>query len=700
MAIGPAALLASFYAGAITLWVVGLASGWTRPTGGEEVYALVLALYALLSIAAVRARPDDARVRVFVVYQAVNALTIIWPGLNVAERTGAWLWLSLLGSSFIYALAVPLYLHLASVIPDRNRLVGRHRWFLPVHYGAAVLLGLFTTLMYADQIRLLGGAGAAILPLGLDLEGTYRLDGLLNTGSYVYGGIGALLLLGTAARRYRSVQSRRQALVVFAGIAPWTVYMTWTFVSNLTGTNANLPWDGALQATIILIEAVAMFIAVVGYQLFDMGLVVRRGLVYGSAAAACVGLLYLALLGVGELTQSVLGVELAAWHLGFALMTLSLGFHPMLRAVSRLVDATFFPQKVRLRHLQRTLIASLAPRTDLDAMASYLTRRLRRSLGFRTAALLLPDDSREFYRVRALAGSFTFLPEARGAVMTGEDLEQCWAGPLHGALVRGPGSWQDRLGPDCRDLPAMLELVGADYLVPFRLGKDLVGVLALGGGRAAHSLDRDDRAQLELLAQQASAMLENARLFHLARHDALTALPRRRVFEERFALELARAGRDYGPVAVAMIDIDDFKDVNDRFGHLVGDRALRTVADVLRGVSRSTDVVARYGGEEFVMLLPATDERGAAVVAKKLREALAAHPIVLGPQVELKLTVSIGIAVASRADLGHDVHEFVRRADHALYEAKLGGKDRYEMFGGRPPESAVAIRLEPSRRRG
>jgi two-component system chemotaxis family response regulator WspR len=241
----------------------------------------------------------------------------------------------------------------------------------------------------------------------------------------------------------------------------------------------------------------------------------------------------------------------------------------------------------------------------------------------------------------------------------------------------------------------MLELLGADYLVPFKLGDDLVAVLTLGGGRAAMTLDRDDLAQLELLAQQASAMLENARLFHLARHDQLTGLPRRRVFEERLALELSRATRDFAPIAVAMIDIDDFKDVNDRFGHLTGDRALRVVSDVMRNVSRSTDVVARYGGEEFVMVLPGTDEQGARVVATKLREAIASHPIALGPNIELVMTLSIGLAVVSEQDLGHDVQEFVRRADHALYDAKLAGKNRFAVFGKREAAATEAtFRLE------
>ena len=694
---GPVALLALFYACAISLWGIGLARGWTTIGPGEWIYVLVVALYASLSIAALHQRPDDARVRIFVASQAVASLTIVWPSVDLDVTNRALLWFTVLGGCLVYSLPLPLYLHLASVIPDRHRLAQRGRWFVPLHYVAALVIALFTALMYVDQIRAQGGTTTRILPLELDLDSVYQIDSVLNTGSYLYAGIGALILLGTAALRYRSMQARRQALIVFAGIAPWTVYAAWSFTSDLIGSGATPPdWELGLQASMILIEAVSLFIAVIGYQLFDMGLVVRRSLIYGSASALCVGALFLVLLGVGELMQSALGVQLEAWHLGVALMGVALGFQPLLRGATRLVDAVFFPQKVRLRHLHGTLIPSLARRTDLDAVASHLTRRLRRSLGFRSAALLLPDDAREFYRVRALSGAFRFRGQARGAVMTGDDLNRCWSGPVHAAMVRGPGSWSERMGAGCRDLPAMLDLLGADYMVPFRLGDDLVAVLALGGGHVSNSLDRDDLAQIEILAQQASAMLENARLFHLARHDALTGLPRRRVFEERFAVELSRGARDFQPIAVAMIDIDDFKDVNDRFGHLVGDRALRVVADVMRNVSRSTDVVARYGGEEFVMLLPFTDEQGARVVAAKLREAIASHPIALGPHIELVLTLSIGLATVAESDLGHDVQEFVRRADHALYDAKLAGKNRFEVFGARDRIASEAmLRVEP-----
>lgn len=706
---GPVALLALFYGCAATLWVVGLLLGWTELSGGEWIYVLVVALYASLSIAALRQRPDDARVRVFVAVMAMNTLTIVWPILDLSQ-SGALLWFTLAGGAFVYALPFALYLHLASLIPDVHPFVRYRRWFIPINYALALAVGAFSLLIYADQLGTGdGGAGVAWLPFHLSLDATYRTDGLLNVGGYVYGGLGALLLLGTAAWRNRSQQAKRQALIVFAGITPWTLFVAYSFAVALwaPGREATPDWELALEAATILIEAVALFVAVIGYQLFDMGLVVRKGLIYGSATALSVGALYLVLLGAGELMGSILGVELAAWHLGIALMAVAVVFQPVVRGATRLVDAIFFPEKIRLRRLHGSLIPSLARRTDLDAVASHLTRRLRRSLQLQSAALLLPDDSREFYRVRALSGAFRFRGQARGAVLTGEELRHCWGGSRHDVMVRSASGWQR--STRCRDLPAMLELLGADYMVPFQLGDDLVAVLTLGGGRTASPLDRDDLSNLEMLAQQASAMLENARLFHLARHDALTGLPRRRVFEERFALELSRATRTFEPIAVAMIDIDDFKDVNDRFGHLVGDRALRIIADVMRAVSRTTDVVARYGGEEFVMLLPGTDEQGARVVAAKLQEALAAHSIVLGPNVEMVVTLSIGLAVVSPEDLGHDVNEFVRRADHALYDAKLAGKNRFGVFGGRDwptpaPTHArhveATARLTPGRPRG
>ena len=253
---GPVALLALFYVSAATMWVTGLTQGWTSLSGGEWIYVLVVALYASLSIAALRQRPDDARVRVFVGVQALNTLTIVWPVLDLSQ-TGMLLWFTLVGSSFVYALPFALYLHLASMIPGVHPFVARRRWFIPLNYALALAVGTFSLLIYADQIAAAAGAPLAWLPFHLDLDTTYRLDGLLNVGGYLYGGIGALLLLGTAAHRHRSQQAKRQALMVFGGLTPWTLFIAYSFGVVLLAPDrgATPDWELALEAATILVEA-------------------------------------------------------------------------------------------------------------------------------------------------------------------------------------------------------------------------------------------------------------------------------------------------------------------------------------------------------------------------------------------------------------------------------------------------------------
>ena len=106
---GPVALLASLYACAITLWVVGLTRGWTTLGSGEWIYAFVLALYASLSVAALRQRPDDARARIFVLALGVNTLTIVWPTLDLGEPSRVLFWPTMIGGSFLYALPLAVF---------------------------------------------------------------------------------------------------------------------------------------------------------------------------------------------------------------------------------------------------------------------------------------------------------------------------------------------------------------------------------------------------------------------------------------------------------------------------------------------------------------------------------------------------------------------------------------------------------------
>jgi len=179
------------------------------------------------------------------------------------------------------------------------------------------------------------------------------------------------------------------------------------------------------------------------------------------------------------------------------------------------------------------------------------------------------------------------------------------------------------------------------------------------------------------LAAQARTALEHASLYQRleleAVTDGLTELPNRRQFEERLSEELARVGRFGGTLALVLADLDDFKGVNDRHGHLAGDDVLRAFADVLRDTVRDIDTAARYGGEEFALLLPGTDEEGAARLAERIRATMADRPIETFPGALVTVTASFGVAAFPAAPTEG---ELFSAADGALYRAKRAGKNR------------------------
>lgn len=183
--------------------------------------------------------------------------------------------------------------------------------------------------------------------------------------------------------------------------------------------------------------------------------------------------------------------------------------------------------------------------------------------------------------------------------------------------------------------------------------------------RITSAIDLTQTKRAEEALRQANLKLE--RLSHT---DPLTGVYNRRFFTEEARRLLALAQREAQDTAVAMLDIDDFKTINDRFGHDTGDQVICAVVDLIKRHTRTSDLVARFGGEEFVVLLPNTTLANAHQVAEKIRQQIADHPILPADEV----TVSIGVAVF----LSEDEHilDTVNRADKALYQAKHDGKNR------------------------
>ena len=163
----------------------------------------------------------------------------------------------------------------------------------------------------------------------------------------------------------------------------------------------------------------------------------------------------------------------------------------------------------------------------------------------------------------------------------------------------------------------------------------------------------------------------NRRLAELNRHDGLTGLLNRPAFNEELQRAWSRAERTQQPVALAMLDLDLFKRINDTHGHLAGDACLQHAAQVLRQGLRGGDSIARFGGEEFVILLPDTDQEGARELAERLRAALAEQPCPHGGQA-IDLSLSAGVA-AGRPPLSRD--QLLHQADLALYAAKAAGRN-------------------------
>ncbi len=233
--------------------------------------------------------------------------------------------------------------------------------------------------------------------------------------------------------------------------------------------------------------------------------------------------------------------------------------------------------------------------------------------------------------------------------------------------------------------PAREERVqsGEMYFLP--IGKPaapLASLTAFGGHKR---IGASERATFEQLANELELVITSLFLREetekLALTDPLTGLHNRRSAHEILTLETERAKRYATPFGVAMIDIDHFKQVNDSFGHAMGDEALHAVAESLQATARTTDVVTRWGGEEFAIFLANTDMQGCRHAADRFREQVERIPPFDGGPASL--SVSVGVAVYEE----HDTPEtLIERADHALYRAKRGGRNRVVTVTGEDPE--------------
>jgi diguanylate cyclase (GGDEF)-like protein len=291
-------------------------------------------------------------------------------------------------------------------------------------------------------------------------------------------------------------------------------------------------------------------------------------------------------------------------------------------------------------NLDQPALLELALKTAVDAVQADCGRA---SVSIRPGAPL-----EESARVGSMAGFEARIEDAERAALASSELGETHAGDL---------------------------FVAAVPLGPAEGERNPRGIITVA--RRGRAIDEDDREVLRSLAAQATLALENVDLHYQVQRqavtDELTGLANHRRFQEVLATEMEQVRRYRYPVGLIMLDVDDFKKVNDTYGHPQGDIVLAEVARVVRESSREADAPARYGGEEMSVILPHTDLEGAHAIAERVRSAVEALQIpLLDSRGSLRVTASLGVAASS--DGSKDA--LIAAADAALYTAKRQGKNR------------------------
>jgi diguanylate cyclase (GGDEF)-like protein len=303
------------------------------------------------------------------------------------------------------------------------------------------------------------------------------------------------------------------------------------------------------------------------------------------------------------------------------------------------------------------IFGELAGSIDLDEVLSRTLEAAGDLPGAGAALVMLPDAQGGKPLVATLGLS---IEEAERHAITG---------PPDGRLARS--ITMSYTYPEVDSDDGDEHVIHGGVAVPLPGEGQTLGYLTVFTRSKSHQFSEDEVRQLEALAFRAGPAIENARRFREARQladlDALTGLHNRRYFHETLARECARAHRYERKLSLIVFDLDGFKDVNDRVGHLAGDAALAEVAERVRTVVRTSDIACRVGGDEFAIILPESSLDDADQLYRRLLSAVSSRAVGQAG----KLYVSAGIAELRPED---DPVSFFQRADDALYRAKEAGK--------------------------
>jgi len=555
-------------------------------------------------------------------------------------------------------LLFPTAVHMALGFPQRARLLERHRWILGAVYGLAGLLALANQFWLHDPALYVATHGAATLALGCGL---------------------AVLLASQVGRFLASPSFEERQRIKLLALGTTVAIAPLVFLTLSAAWTGGRSPQNAIAFTAFLFP-LAIGYAAIRHNLLDVDVLIRRSLSY-AVLTLIVTATYSGSIASLEALFSAHELERSpGFAASFAAFTVLL-LLPLRNEVQSRVDRIFFRSSYDARRIIEATSGRLAAVTNLDVIAEELVEGAEGALAPEAIVFLARrDKEQDLVTVRSVG---------EGVV----DVDSALA-----LAELAPGAF---------------DLEGGGLAVPLRTESSLVGVLALRRRRSGRSYGGDDRRFLQTLANQGAVAVRNAltlehlrdlnrdlegeverrtrelsraleqleekneTLREISATDSLTGLRTRRFMMEFLEREFARFRRNGGSLAVAVLDLDHFKQVNDRYGHLVGDDALRQVGEIVRRDQRATDLAARYGGEEIVLVICDADVEAARVRAERVRMSIEESPLRRADGTCVSLTVSAGVAVVGPH---HDsVEALISAADHALYRAKQLGRNRVEV---------------------